>query len=275
MSNSFKNSYKVSEKELVSLSVYNVGYQKCTPHYQWGPGIRDHYLIHHVVSGTGYYTVNNITYTLNSGDTFLIYPFDEVTYYADDSNPWEYCWVGFTGTDAKIILQATDFTKSSPVIHQSNMGDQIKRQLLHIYAARGSEFENAMEMTGRLYTTLALFMKGSIASRRDDSYQTYAKKGVEYIHSHYLYPITVEDIAEYVGISRSHLYRSFQVSLSQSPKDYLTDFRIKQACILLKQSSLSITAISKSVGFEDNLNFSKAFKKCKGLAPSIYAKEHI
>lgn len=80
--------------------------------------------------------------------------------------------------------------------------DQIKRQLLHIYAARGSDFENAMEMTGRLYMTLALFMKGSIASKRDDTYQTYAKNGVEYIHSHYLYPITVEEIAEYVGISR-------------------------------------------------------------------------
>ena len=46
MNHNYKNSYKVSEKELVSLSVYNVGFQKCDPLYQWGPGIRDHYLIH-------------------------------------------------------------------------------------------------------------------------------------------------------------------------------------------------------------------------------------
>ena len=46
MNQNYKNSYKVTEKELVSLSVYNVGFQKCDALYQWGPGIRDHYLIH-------------------------------------------------------------------------------------------------------------------------------------------------------------------------------------------------------------------------------------
>ena len=47
----YKNSYKVTEKELVSLSVYNVGFQRCDSLYQWGPGIRDHYLIHYIISG--------------------------------------------------------------------------------------------------------------------------------------------------------------------------------------------------------------------------------
>ena len=54
MNQNYKNSYKVTEKELVSLSVYNVGFQKCDPLYQWGPGIRDHYLIHYIISGKGY-----------------------------------------------------------------------------------------------------------------------------------------------------------------------------------------------------------------------------
>lgn len=49
MPHHYKNSYKVTEKELVSLSVYNVGFQKCDALYQWGPGIRDHYLIHYII----------------------------------------------------------------------------------------------------------------------------------------------------------------------------------------------------------------------------------
>lgn len=59
--NNYKNSYKATEKELVSLCVYNVGNQKCDPLYQWGPGVRDHYLIHYIISGKGTYTVNNTT----------------------------------------------------------------------------------------------------------------------------------------------------------------------------------------------------------------------
>ena len=84
------------------------------------------------------------------------------------------------------------------------------------------------------------------------------------------YPITVEDIASYVGLSRSHLFRSFEIVMQQSPKEYLTDFRMKQACYLLEHSNLSITAIANSVGFDNGLYFSKTFHKKKGLSPKEY-----
>lgn len=273
MSHSYKNSYKVQSKEMMSLSVYNVGYQKCEPCYQWGPGIRDHYLIHHIVSGQGYYCLNGETYHLVAGDTFLVYPFSEITYYADENDPWEYYWVGFAGSDAATILRATDFTKEYPVLHSTSFDDEVRKHLLTIYEARGNSLEHAVSMTGLLYSTLALFIRNSSQpAKRQDSYSSYAQKGMEYIHYHYSYPISVEDIAEYAGISRSHLFRSFQSVLGMSPKEYLSNYRIRQSCILLAQSDLSITAIAKSVGFENNLYFSKAFHKIKGMSPSSYAK---
>lgn len=274
MSDSYKNSYQAPDRELVSLSVYNTGYQKCLPNHQWGPGIRDHFLLHHVISGKGYYKLKDTLYELKKGDTFLVYPFDEVSYYADAKNPWEYAWVGFAGTDAKKLLRAAGFSSSAPIIYQSQNSDYIKRQLIHIYEARGSELYSAVEMTGRLYTTLSGFLSNentpTIAHK--SSYDTYMKKGVDYIHANYSYPISVVDIADYIGISRSHLFRAFQETMNQSPKEYLTTFRINQARILLTHSQLSVTAIGRSVGFEDNLNFSKAFKKVTGLSPTAFAK---
>lgn len=272
--NRYKNSYKVTEKELVSLSVYNVGFQNCDPLCQWGPGIRDHYLIHYIISGKGYYKVNNKTYTLVAGDTFLVYPNTEVIYYADENEPWEYAWVGFTGSDALLILQATDFSVTSPVIHQTALGDRIHRQLLHIYDARGNEFEHAVEMTGRLYTMLAMFMHGASKNSEQTTSASYVQKGIEYISSNYSYNITVEDIADYVGLSRSHLFRSFETILGQSPKEYLTDFRMRHACYLLEHSNLSITAIANSIGFDNSLYFSKTFHKFKGMAPKEYRTLH-
>ena len=129
----YKNSYKVNKKELVSLSVYNVGFQKCEPLYQWGPGIRDHYLIHHILSGKGYYSVGGKVYALSTGDTFLVYPQTEITYYADEEDPWEYAWVGFNGSDAAIILNATDFSRDFPLIHQTPLSESIREHLLSIY----------------------------------------------------------------------------------------------------------------------------------------------
>ncbi len=273
MAENFKNSFKVPDKELTSLSVYNVGCQKCTPGYQWGPGIRDHFLIHHIMSGTGYYRAGAQTYTLQAGDSFLIYPNTEITYYADGQDPWEYAWVGFTGSDAPAILRSAGFSREHPVRWDNAHSGDIARQLLHIYEARGSSFAHSVEMTGRLYTALAFFMKTAGVKTRHDTSQTYAQKGIEYILANYSYPITIADVADYVGISRSHLFRCFQAAVGKSPKDYLTELRIRQACILLRQSDLSITAIANSVGFDNSLYFSKAFHRIKGISPSAYARK--
>jgi len=271
----YKNSYKVEKKELLSLSVYNVGYQKCDALYQWGPGIRDHFLIHYIISGCGYYRQNGATYELHGGDAFLVYPNQEITYYADKSDPWEYAWVGFNGSDALAILNATDFTRECPCITATPYGEKIRHQLLCIYEARGNEFDRAVEMAGRLYTALALFMRGATKKIRQTSYCGYVQKAIAYISSNYSYPITVADIADYVGLSRSHLFRSFEKVMEKSPKEYLTDFRIRQACNLLEKSDLSVTAIANSVGFENNLYFSKAFHKEKGVSPKNYRAHFV
>ena len=84
----------------------------------------------------------------------------------------------------------------------------------------------------------------------------------------------MEDIAGYVGVSRSHLFRSFEAVLGLSPKEYLTDFRMKQACYLLEHSSLSITAIANSLGFDNNLYFSKTFHRQKGMSPKEYREKN-
>ena len=88
-----------------------------------------------------------------------------------------------------------------------------------------------------------------------------------------VYKRQVEDIADYVGLSRSHLFRSFQNVLHISPKEYLTVFRMKQACYLLEHSNLSITAIANSIGFDNSLYFSKIFHKQKQMSPRDYRKQ--
>ena len=51
MARDFKHSFKVVAHAELPLVVYNSGFQKCPPGHGWGPGVRDHYLLHYVVSG--------------------------------------------------------------------------------------------------------------------------------------------------------------------------------------------------------------------------------
>lgn len=270
----FKDSYKFAEKELFSLAICNVGHQKCIAKHQWGPGVRDHYLIHYVISGNGYYKIGIHTYTLKAGDSFLIYPNKEVLYYADNSEPWEYVWVGFKGNDAPSILKATAFTPETPVTTIKRYKKEIQHYMNLIYNARGNNFLQTIEMAGYLYILLSYFMREDEKRVRFSQTENYVVRGIDYIASNYDQPITVDDIADHIGISRSQLFRSFKTVLSQSPKTFLTEFRIEQACYLLTHSDLSMSEIAESVGFNNSLYFSKAFHKQLEMPPTEYARQN-
>ena len=182
---SFKNSYKVENKLLSALTVYNTGAQKCEPLYQWGPGVRDHYLIHYVVSGQGFYQdiLAQTIYSLKAGDVFMVFPGREVLYYAHKQDPWEYVWVGFNGTDAKIMAGAAGFSLHRPVIRSCAFGSELHKMLTKIYNCRGNTLASAVDMTGLLYSTLSLFIHDHPTSPSPDGYEIYVHKATDYIHS--------------------------------------------------------------------------------------------
>ena len=152
----FKVSNKVREKSMMALSVYNVGRQQCTPGYKWGPGIRDHFLIHFVTGGKGTYTVGDKERPISAGDVFLVFPGMEISYQADLDDPWSYEWVGFNGSDARALLNASDFAPDRLVMEKIAYGDRLHSCLCAVYDSYGSEFYNTVAMTGHLYGLLAL-----------------------------------------------------------------------------------------------------------------------
>lgn len=269
MSEEFKLSYKAVDRAMVSLSVVNVGWQRCTPGYAWGPGVRDHYLIHYIASGKGAYTTGGKTWTLNSGDAFLVFPNTEIYYEADTEEPWTYYWVGFAGTDAGTILAATDFSRKSPVLRSLSYGMEFRAALRHINDAFGNSLENAVAMTGELYLALALLVRHASAppEAEPDDHEM-VRKAINYIDANYAYPISVEDIARYAGVSRSTLFRQFRKSLGLSPKEYLEHYRIRRAKHLLRHTDLTVGSVSISVGYDNGLYFSKVFRKVTGRTPS-------
>jgi AraC-like DNA-binding protein len=271
MEDTFKLSNKVQHLSAISLSVHNVGRQKCTPGYSWGPGIRDHYLIHYISSGSGTYRTGGKTYVLQAGDAFLAYPDTEICYQASEEDPWTYEWVGFSGSDAAPMISSTDFSRTVPVVHSIICGDALRHQLSRINAAFGNTFQNAVQMTGELYLLFSILIRYATLTPSEKSSDTEnVNQAVTYIASRYSYAITVEDIAAFVGVSRSTLFRQFRRVRQLSPKEYLDRYRNRRAIQLLKQTDLPVASVAASVGYEDPLYFSRVFKKLMGISPSQF-----
>lgn len=271
MSNLYKQSFKQNYTENVALSIFNCGMQNCEKGYTWGPGIRDHYLIHMILKGKGSYRIGDQEYSLQQGDLFLAKPNQLITYTADQQEPWEYAWVGFNGACANKLVSQLPFLENSPVHHCTNF-EKVSFELLQIFENRGSCTVNETAMIGHLYLFIAYLTQEALAQnpRNHTSSAQYVHNAIKFIQFNYFHDISIDDIAKSVGVSRSHLYRVFMRNVGQSPIDYLTGYRISEACTLLKSSQLSIAEIAVSVGFFDQFYFSRVFKKAKGMPPSKY-----
>lgn len=272
MSEAFKYAVKAQASEFVSLSVTYSGHQQCSAAQKWGKGIREQYILHYVVSGKGYYNTPDGSFALFPGDIFLIRPLTEIEYYPDPDDPWEYRWVNFTGADAEIILSRTDFTPDSPVM--SGCGEDILHLMEMITDNPGQELYNTLELTGTLYRLLSVLVKRSgnknPTSKRCEDRHKCLRSALDYIAANYPLPISVDDIAAAAAVSRSTLFRLFRTELGAAPSDYLIEYRIEQAKKLLSETDISVTAAARSAGYENNLYFSRAFRKATGMSPTEF-----
>ena len=92
----------------------------------------------------------------------------------------------------------------------------------------------------------------------------------DFIARNYAEKLTVEDIAQSASISVRECSRCFSSNLSQSPMDYLNNFRTQKACEMLISGSKSVLEISESCGFSTGSYFSKSFGKIMGGLCSGY-----
>ncbi|MBN9661389.1 MAG: AraC family transcriptional regulator [Acidobacteria bacterium] len=92
------------------------------------------------------------------------------------------------------------------------------------------------------------------------------------IHASVNTPWTVESLAEAAGMSRSAFAARFKELLGQTPLEYVTEWRMQKAMQLLQQRDKKLVDIARSVGYESDASFSKAFKRVVGANPGEYMK---
>jgi AraC-like DNA-binding protein len=95
------------------------------------------------------------------------------------------------------------------------------------------------------------------------------------IHDRVNAPWTVESLAEAAGMSRSAFAARFKELLGQTPLEYVTEWRMQKAMQLLQQRDKKLIDVARSVGYESDAAFSKAFKRVVGANPGEYLKRGI
>ncbi len=84
--------------------------------------------------------------------------------------------------------------------------------------------------------------------------------------------LSVDMIAEEVGISRVHLHRKMKELTGQTPHDFIRSIRLKQAANLLSTRNMNITEVVYACGFSNAASFSTMFKNVYGMSPREYMR---
>ena len=103
-------------------------------------------------------------------------------------------------------------------------------------------------------------------------YKDDVAKTLTYLEENYMHRLTLASISSNVNLSSSYLCRVFKSEVGTNITSYLNNLRIRKAATMIKEDKLSLKEISAMVGIEDQLYFSRLFKKCMGISPSEYGK---
>ena len=248
----------VVDKRYPGLNPVVFGFQDCTPGHFYGPAVRDYWLLHYVVSGTGIFRREGDTWQLKSGEIYVIPPYMETYYEADSKDPWSYIWIGF---HADMELPEV-FEK--PILRCGKAG----RIFEEMRICRGMKNGKSAFLSSRLWELMCAVME----EEKADS--DYIEKALSIIHAEYALPINVSQIAQRVGLDRSYLSTLFKIQVGEAPAKYLADLRLEKAKELIADRGESPAIAAASVGYPDLSSFSKAFKRKYGVPPRQLRKKN-
>lgn len=262
----------IERLHLTDMEIHICGSQQCSRGHSYGPAVRDYFLIHYIQRGKGFFEVDGEKYKLKSGEGFVIWPHLLSYYQADQDNPWQYSWIGFTGLKAEDYLKEAGITKAKPFFRTQN--PKKTAAIFNEMTETGNlKKSKEIKLMGLLYLFFSELIENSDRKlkKSTDLKQEYLKKAVNYIDRNYSRPnLKIADIASYLNLNRSYLWQIFNDLLNKAPQQYLIEFRMEKAALLLENYNLKVRSAALSVGYEDPFNFSKIFKKVMGKSPSYY-----
>lgn len=263
--------HSVDTSVQTDLYVCQFGEEACSPSYAFGPHTRDHILIHFVESGCGVFYCGGQAYPVAAGQGFLILPGEETRYQADSVTPWHYAWVGYRGSQAESLTRCAGlgehhrvFTASDPAKawHALTLMQEDARSLMHIQ----------MAVAGDLLRFLSLIepVQGLTAV---DPAHAYCEKALWYLEGRYDRNVSIQETADFIGISRSHLYRLMMEVYGCSPKAKLLQIRMRHARQLLLSTSLTLDDIAHRIGLQTGTQFGTVFRSFHGVSPGTFRSQ--
>lgn len=227
----------------------------------------DHYVFEYVISGTGHVRQDGESVTVAAGDAYILQPGRCHHYYSDTEDPWTKIWFNVGGSLVRHLL--SDYRLEN-VLKIPAFADSS-----HLFAIFHAIEKEPVCSGGELALLLhrhVQALSGFLGSEACGQSRALAMKN--FIEQNASRPLTIDDIAGCVPLSRSRAIHLFREAYGMTPYRYYLSLRLALSQSLLERTAMPIQEIANRLGFMDYRHFSGFFRKETGVSPSCYRKGH-
>jgi AraC-like DNA-binding protein/mannose-6-phosphate isomerase-like protein (cupin superfamily) len=235
-----------------------------------------------VVSGRGKVIVADVAASFAAGDLLLIGGNVPHLYVDDEATTKRKIKVVVIQFKEKLfdsLLQIPEFYRTGKFLAQMRQGVKVshlnglEKHLTSLVHKRGVDKFNTL-----LYILDNIVRKGRYqviaqAPGSDSGVQLYSQRlrdVYSIVQKNYTRDITVDEVAAQVHLSKTSFCRFLKKEAGKTFTELLNEERIKYACALLRETTLTVTQVSYQSGFNNPSHFFRQFRKMKKVSPNMY-----
>lgn len=256
-----------------SLKLLNVGTAKYTGDWHSVPHTHSYAELFYVVGGMGHILIDQELHPVSPRQLVIINPNVMHTEVSLNASPLEYVVLGIEGLE----LPADANTDSRFKILDHHDIDSIWTCLRNILQESQNDLPgNETICQAYMEILVTRLMRSTNLALNDDPLPSSNNQCVtvrRYIDAHFKESLTLDHLAEVAHVNKYYLAHSFKEEFGVSPINYQLNRRIEESCYLLRQTDLSLSQISRILGFSSPSYFSQIFRKTKQTSPSEFRKQ--
>ena len=207
---------------------------------------------------------------LREGDLWLLFPGEWHSYHPNPRKGWKSYWIGFKGRNMDDRVRAGFLSPQKPIYHVG-FSDAIVSLYKQAYDAAVEEAAYSQQYMAGLVNMLIGMMyskERNIQLSRNQAHVDMIGRARLRIREALESNLTIQQVAEEMGISYSNFRKLFKEHTGISPAIYQQDLRLQRAKELLSTTDLSVKEIAYRLDFESPDYFSAKFKAKTGRRPS-------
>lgn len=261
--------YKQDMEKLLPINVIRTGFRKHQSHVIRNDGFAA-YQIAICTGGEGRFVFHGDKHIIKENNIFMFSPRIRHEYYPVSKN-WQIYFFVFSGECVENIFKYFRFEEMSVFDSEAQMPkiNELCRKLL--------ETDDIYMQSLYLYELLGITSQLKKVSSSAISGNEHFKKiapVTEYIYNNYKNSLSLEELGEIIGVSKSYLCRLFKETYGVTPIKYLQNHRINKSKQLLISTDMKLRSICAEVGINDISYFCMIFKEHEGMTPEEFRNIH-